>query len=101
MRILTISDIFAALIEARTYKPTMPREKAYEILVGMNGKLELPLVRGLQGGRAEEMNGEASQASPRFWASGFMNSGLGVQEFSLNEMVGARGFEPPTPSLPD
>ncbi|MBA2402619.1 MAG: HD domain-containing protein [Bradyrhizobium sp.] len=44
VRILTISDIFAALIEHRTYKPTMPREKAYEILRGMTGKLEKPLV---------------------------------------------------------
>jgi putative nucleotidyltransferase with HDIG domain len=44
VRILTISDIFAALIEHRTYKPTMPREKAYEILLGMHGKLEKPLV---------------------------------------------------------
>jgi putative nucleotidyltransferase with HDIG domain len=44
VRILTISDIFAALIEHRIYKPTMPREKAYEILQGMHGKLEKPLV---------------------------------------------------------
>jgi putative nucleotidyltransferase with HDIG domain len=44
VRILTISDIFAALIEARTYKPTMPREKAYEILLDMKTKLERPLV---------------------------------------------------------
>jgi putative nucleotidyltransferase with HDIG domain len=44
VRILTISDIFAALIEQRTYKPTMPREKAYEILQSMTGKLEKPLV---------------------------------------------------------
>ena len=44
VRVLTISDIFAALIEHRTYKPTMPREKAYEILQGMHGKLEKPLV---------------------------------------------------------
>ena len=44
VRILTVSDIFAALIEARTYKPPMPRERAYEILLGMNGKLERPLV---------------------------------------------------------
>lgn len=43
-RILTISDIFAALIEYRSYKPVMPREKAYEIIQGMNGKLERPLV---------------------------------------------------------
>ncbi|WP_035654962.1 HD domain-containing phosphohydrolase [Bradyrhizobium sp. STM 3809] len=43
-RILTISDIFSALIEYRSYKPVMAREKAYEILQGMEGKLEKPLV---------------------------------------------------------
>ena len=44
VRILTISDIFAALIEHRHYKPTMPREQAYEIIRSMDGKLEMPLV---------------------------------------------------------
>src|SRR3984957_10518783 len=44
VRILTICDIFAALIEHRSYKPTMPREQAYEIIRGMHGKLEGPLV---------------------------------------------------------
>jgi putative nucleotidyltransferase with HDIG domain len=44
VRILTISDIFAALIEHRHYKPTMPRERAYEIIQGMQGKLERALV---------------------------------------------------------
>jgi putative nucleotidyltransferase with HDIG domain len=44
VRILTISDIFAALIEYRTYKPVMSREQAYEIVQGMEGKLEKPLV---------------------------------------------------------
>jgi len=44
VRILTISDIFAALIEHRHYKPTMPREQAYEILRSMEEKLEKPLV---------------------------------------------------------
>lgn len=44
VRILTISDIFAALIEHRHYKPTMPRNEAYNILCGMNGKLEKALV---------------------------------------------------------
>ncbi|MET0676678.1 MAG: HD domain-containing phosphohydrolase [Bradyrhizobium sp.] len=43
-RILTISDIFAALIEYRSYKPVMPRERAYEILQSMEGKLEKPLI---------------------------------------------------------
>ena len=48
VRMLTISDIFAALIEHRTYKPTMPREKAYDILRGMDGKLEKPLVEAFR-----------------------------------------------------
>ena len=48
VRILTISDIFAALIEARTYKLTMPRATAYEILMGMKGKLEGPLVEAFK-----------------------------------------------------
>ena len=48
VRMLTISDIFAALIEARTYKPTMPREKAYEIMLEMKGKLERPLLEAFR-----------------------------------------------------
>ncbi len=44
VRILTISDIFSALIEHRPYRPTMPREQAYEIIRSMEGKLEKPLV---------------------------------------------------------
>jgi putative nucleotidyltransferase with HDIG domain len=48
VRMLTISDIFAALIEHRRYKPTMPREQAYEIIKGMRGKLERPLVEAFK-----------------------------------------------------
>jgi putative nucleotidyltransferase with HDIG domain len=48
VRILTISDIFAALIETRTYKPTMSREAAYEVLLGMQGKLEWALVQAFR-----------------------------------------------------
>ena len=44
VRILTISDIFAALIEHRSYQPIMPREQAYQIIRSMEGKLERPLV---------------------------------------------------------
>src|SRR4029077_16241407 len=44
VRVLTISDIFAALIEDRRYRPPMPRADAYNILSGMDGKLEKPLV---------------------------------------------------------
>jgi putative nucleotidyltransferase with HDIG domain len=48
VRILTISDIFAALIEHRHYKPTMQRAEAYDILCGMTGKLEKPLVNAFK-----------------------------------------------------
>lgn len=48
VRILTISDIFAALIEHRHYKPTMPRAEAYEVLCGMTGKVEKALVRSFK-----------------------------------------------------
>jgi putative nucleotidyltransferase with HDIG domain len=44
VRILTISDIFSALIEDRRYKSPMSREDAYDVLCGMQGKLEKPLV---------------------------------------------------------
>lgn len=44
VRMLTICDIFAALIERRSYKPAMSRQDAYEIIKNMNGKLEKPLV---------------------------------------------------------
>jgi putative nucleotidyltransferase with HDIG domain len=44
VRVLTISDIYGALIEDRRYRPPMSRAEAYTILCGMNGKLEKPLV---------------------------------------------------------
>lgn len=45
-RLITISDIFGALIEERSYKPAMPADEAYAILVAMAqaGKLERALV---------------------------------------------------------
>ena len=48
VRVLTIADIFAALIEVRAYRPPMPRTQAYEILTGMHGKLEAPLVKAFR-----------------------------------------------------
>jgi putative nucleotidyltransferase with HDIG domain len=45
VRLLTISDIFAALIESRPYRPAMPRAEAYKILCGMDGRLERSLVK--------------------------------------------------------
>jgi putative nucleotidyltransferase with HDIG domain len=48
VRLLTISDIFAALIESRPYRPPMPRQDAYKILCEMDGKLEKPLVKAFR-----------------------------------------------------
>jgi putative nucleotidyltransferase with HDIG domain len=48
VRLLTISDIFAALIESRPYSPTRSRQQAYQILCGMGGKLERPLVKAFR-----------------------------------------------------
>lgn len=45
VRLLTISDVFAALIEERSYKPPMNRVDAYQVLCGMSGKLEKALLR--------------------------------------------------------
>ena len=48
VRLLTIADIFAALIESRPYRPAMPRQNAYKILCGMDGKLERSLVKAFR-----------------------------------------------------
>jgi HD-GYP domain-containing protein (c-di-GMP phosphodiesterase class II) len=48
VRLLTISDIFAALIEFRPYRNAMSRPDAYNILCGMNGKLEPALVKAFR-----------------------------------------------------
>ena len=48
VRLLTISDIFAALIEARAYKPPMPRWEAYKMLAAMGGKLDPSLVKAFR-----------------------------------------------------
>jgi len=48
VRVLTISDIFAALVEDRRYKPPLPREQAYDIICSMRGKLETALVHAFK-----------------------------------------------------
>lgn len=45
VRMITICDIYAALIERRPYRPPLPPAEAYATLVGMEGKLDLDLVR--------------------------------------------------------
>jgi putative nucleotidyltransferase with HDIG domain len=45
VRMLTISDVFAALIERRSYKRPLPAEAAYQALLDMGPKLDKDLVR--------------------------------------------------------
>ena len=48
VRLLTIADIFAALVESRPYRPAMSGQSAYNILCRMDGKLEQSLVRAFR-----------------------------------------------------
>jgi putative nucleotidyltransferase with HDIG domain len=48
VRIMTISDVFAALIERRSYKPPLSGAAAYQILLDMGPKLDLDLVRAFK-----------------------------------------------------
>jgi putative nucleotidyltransferase with HDIG domain len=45
VRIMTICDIFGALIERRAYKPPLAPEVAYQMLLDMGDKLDRDLVR--------------------------------------------------------
>lgn len=44
-RLITIADVYAALIEQRSYKPALPGGQAYRILQAMGPKLDAALVR--------------------------------------------------------
>lgn len=44
VRIVTVADIYSALVEERAYRPGMPPRDAYRILTGMGPKLDQDLV---------------------------------------------------------
>jgi HD-GYP domain-containing protein (c-di-GMP phosphodiesterase class II) len=46
-RLITIADVFAALIEKRAYKNAMSGEKAFEIMQSMTGKLDMQILRAV------------------------------------------------------
>lgn len=48
VRIITVADIFAAMIEERAYKPAMRRDEAYAHLATLSGKLDTSLVRAFE-----------------------------------------------------
>jgi putative nucleotidyltransferase with HDIG domain len=45
VRIVTICDVFSALIESRAYKPPLSSARAYQMLLDMGSKLDKDLVR--------------------------------------------------------
>lgn len=48
VRLVTVCDIYAALVERRSYKPAMPGAKAYSVLEGMKGRLDDSLVHAFR-----------------------------------------------------
>lgn len=48
VRVVTIADIFAALVEQRAYKAAMRREDAYAYLTTLAGKVDMSLVRAFE-----------------------------------------------------
>lgn len=60
VRLVTIADVFGALIERRAYKPPMPRAAAYKVLIEMGSKLDVDLVREFRAvARADEAKAAA------------------------------------------
>ena len=47
VRIVTVCDVFGALLERRAYRPPLPAARAYRILLDMGDKLDRHLVREL------------------------------------------------------
>jgi putative nucleotidyltransferase with HDIG domain len=65
VRIMTIADVFGALIERRTYKPPLPAEAAYGILGDMGPKLDGDLVREFRAVVDAQASREAPVTSAR------------------------------------
>ena len=45
VRLITVCDVYAALVERRLYRPPQTAREALRILHGMDGKLDADLVR--------------------------------------------------------
>lgn len=48
VRVMTVVDIFSALVEARSYKESLPAEQAYKILEDMGPKLDQDIVQAFK-----------------------------------------------------
>jgi HD-GYP domain-containing protein (c-di-GMP phosphodiesterase class II) len=45
VRVITLADIFSALVEPRAYKPALPPQEALRIMARMRGKLDHDLLK--------------------------------------------------------
>jgi HD-GYP domain-containing protein (c-di-GMP phosphodiesterase class II) len=59
VRIVTICDIFGALLERRAYKQPLAADVAYQVLLDMGNKLDRDLVREFGFTKAIRFNTEA------------------------------------------
>jgi putative nucleotidyltransferase with HDIG domain len=48
VRIMTIVDIYSALVDKRSYKAAIPAEEAYQILLDMDGKLDRDILKAFK-----------------------------------------------------
>jgi putative nucleotidyltransferase with HDIG domain len=69
VRLLTICDIFGALVEQRSYKLPVPSDEAYRRLEAMaaDGKLDATLVRAFRTTASEITTSQVTVAIPRAW----------------------------------
>lgn len=47
-RMVSIADVFSGLTEKRSYKPSLSNQEAYDIMLGMEGHLDLDLVNAFK-----------------------------------------------------
>lgn len=48
VRLLSIVDVYAALIDSRSYKHALSKKAAFEMMRGMKGKLDMPLLEAFE-----------------------------------------------------
>ncbi len=48
IRVMTIVDIFSALIDRRSYKQPIPRASAYQLMQRMHGKIDMQLLKAFE-----------------------------------------------------
>lgn len=48
VRIVTVADVFSALVDKRSYKDSLPRNIAFSVMCDMDGKLDMDIVRAFE-----------------------------------------------------